>query len=67
MALAKKCDRCGKLYDGYDGSKDKRSTNAIALLDRDEYGKHYTRDCVDLCPECLSELIDWLDSEEEEK
>ena len=40
---AKKCDRCGKLYESYDGSKEFKNTeraNAVILIDRDLDNKY---------------------------
>ena len=47
---AKKCDRCGKLYEHYDGNKEFKNTekaNALFLIDR-------------LCPDCMKNLEEFL-------
>ena len=53
MALANKCDRCGKLYEHYPtGSK--LQYNAIRRLCRTDYGGLIGSDNnIDLCPECM--------------
>jgi len=53
MANAKKCDRCGKLYE-YPICND-----AIQITrDSEIYGSGGER--FDLCDECYSELLTWL-------
>ena len=53
MALAKKCDRCGKLYEHYPtGSKPQY--NAIRRLYKTENGGITSvGESIDLCPECM--------------
>ena len=54
MANAKKCDRCGAFYD--------IKENPILSIERtgtpyinNKYSKY-----IDLCPQCLEELKQWL-------
>lgn len=66
---AKKCDRCGKLYEQYDGSKEFKEqgkANAIIFIDRDLDNKYSSRNSYDLCPECMAQLISFI-SEGKEK
>ena len=51
MALAKKCDRCGKFYDPKDVNICEANVNGLNL-----FGRVY----FDLCPECLVSLAGWL-------
>lgn len=53
MALAKKCDRCGKLYEHYPtGSKPQY--NAIRRLYKTENGGITSVGVsIDLCPKCM--------------
>ena len=55
---AKKCDRCGHLYEHYDGRKSfpKSQSNSIELRDTDIGGKYWSRDCFDLCVSCMEDL-----------
>ena len=62
MAVAKKCDRCGKLYEHYPKSN-KSQSNAISVtlrkIQRDDLGgiANTIHDSViDLCPECMDEF-----------
>jgi len=53
---AKKCDRCNKYYDYYEG------TNGMALMHYDDVNDTDEMTVgLDLCPECLGKLKNWLD------
>ncbi len=54
MSLAKKCDRCGRLYVNY-GEKD-RDANGIMPVHIDDYGSVRSKNAVDLCPQCNEEF-----------
>lgn len=60
--LAKKCDRCGRLYEHYDGTKlfPKSRSNSIGLRDTDIDGKYWPRDSFDLCVSCMAGLEAFL-------
>lgn len=60
--LAKKCDRCGRLYEHYDGQKvfPKSRSNSLSLRDTDCERKFWTRDCFDLCEDCMTKLESFL-------
>jgi hypothetical protein len=63
---AKKCDRCGKLFEHYDGStqfKENGKANGLLLIDRDLDNKYYGRTSYDLCPDCMTELVAFLKKE----
>ncbi len=56
---AKKCDRCGKFYDHYNGNqqfKNGERANAMLLIDRDLDEKYWSRMTYDLCPECMGDF-----------
>ena len=60
MALAKKCDRCGKLYEHYPAGK-KSQANAIRRVCK--YASGYMDrqdDALDLCPECMSAFDEFM-------
>ena len=66
---ARKCDRCGKLYEHYDGSKnfeENGKANGLILIDRDLDNKYWNRKDYDLCPECMSLTISFLHLKEDE-
>lgn len=58
-----KCDRCGKLYEHYDGSKQFKNTkkaNGLQLIDKDIDRKYWSRESYDLCPDCMKGLEKFL-------
>lgn len=62
MAMAKKCDRCGKLYEHYPKSN-KSQNNAISVtlrkIQRDDLGgiaNTIQNSVIDLCKECMDEF-----------
>lgn len=64
---AKKCDRCGKLFEHYDGAKEFKHTeraNAILLIDRDLDNKYWPRKSYDLCPECMKIIAELLNEKD---
>lgn len=52
MGIAKKCDICGKLYEIYDPNSNKEKFNALIPINKDENGKYWSHDHIDLCREC---------------
>lgn len=56
MACAKKCDRCGKLYEQYNSKNDKKNPNGIMILNLDAQRKYYSHGAIDLCPGCMKEF-----------
>lgn len=57
MSSAVKCDRCGKLYESYDGVKLVECGNSYYCFGIFGNGKckHY-----DLCEDCMKSLISWI-------
>lgn len=56
---ARKCDRCDKFYNHYDGQsrfKDGRKANVISLVDRDLDGVCRVKRTYILCPACVGEF-----------
>lgn len=65
MALAKKCDRCGIFYDIYPKSGS-TSFNSIKLVSTDSRGNERIGSIMmDLCPECMGKLKDYLNPKKE--
>ena len=62
MAMAKKCDRCGKLYEHYPkGELTGNRNNAIRRLYKNEYGGISFQDnTIDLCEKCMSEFENFM-------
>ena len=61
MACAKKCDRCGKLYEQYNLLNSKKNPHGIMTLNLDGQRRYYGHDAMDLCPECMKEFREWLE------
>lgn len=53
MAVAKKCDICGKLYEPYNSKKDGNNPNGIMFLNIDDSGSYWKNTALDCCPECM--------------
>ena len=67
MARAKKCDRCGKLHEHYDGCKEFKNSekaNGVILIDRDLDNKYWPRKSYDFCPDCMRKLETFIKNEE---
>lgn len=53
---ARKCDRCGKFYEHYEGSKEFENTvnaNGVYLIDRNMDNTHRYQKIYDFCPDCM--------------
>lgn len=60
MALAKKCDRCGKLYESYSEGH-KSQYNALRLIYRNSTGEVVNGSTAyDLCPECMEKFLTFI-------
>ena len=60
MAIAKKCDVCGKLYELYNLEHDEDKPNGITFLNIDYIQEHYYHDDLDCCPQCMNSIKDHL-------
>lgn len=58
MALAKKCDICGKLYEYYNNE----GVNGIAYIHFTKLGYHDHKRAFDCCPLCLSSINNYIES-----
>lgn len=66
MSLAKKCDRCGNLYEDDNPTKvDDGTFNSIATVMRrfDNTG-YQTNRIFDLCPKCQRMFVNWIAQKE---
>lgn len=61
MALAKKCDRCGRLYNHYPVGDAPGTWNSVRL-ERHAANGHFQsqRDSMDLCTYCMNDLQSFL-------
>ena len=61
MSLAKKCDRCGNLYEPKDIDIRGAIVNGLGLISRDAHNINVVpRRYFDLCPKCLLSFANWL-------
>ena len=60
MAMAKKCDRCGKFYETYNTRNNRENISGIMTLNLDDQGKYYYHEPLDLCPECKDAFEKWM-------
>ena len=67
MAFARKCDRCNNLYEPAPVKIRKKDVNAIMLIDKDFKEEYWTRHTLDLCPQCLKNLKEFLNVFREEE
>ena len=67
MAAAKKCDRCNKLYEGYNLANSAKKFNGIQTLNIDLQGRYYAHKLMDLCPDCSNSFMEWLNAFEDKK
>lgn len=62
MALAKKCNRCGKYYDGYNSGNNPKKINGIIPVNIDHEGRYFSHSPIDFCPECKEDFERWLNN-----
>lgn len=61
MALAKKCDKCGKLYEHYPIGDQAGIFNGIKRVRKTDDGRVNVEErSIDLCPECMDGLNSFL-------
>lgn len=64
MAIARKCDRCGKLYEHYptdDNCEDGEQHNSIRKVYRDvNYKLLAETKPLDLCPDCMRAFNEFM-------
>lgn len=60
---ALKCDRCGGFYDLYGMKNDAKNANGLRLLNVDANRVAYVHDFIDMCPECMKKLYEFLKGE----
>lgn len=61
---AKKCDRCKVLYEEYNAKSYDADPNCLGLYQGESGGIYYLLKRIDLCPECMAKLQEWLKGDE---
>lgn len=64
MADAKKCDRCGKLYEPYNKSRLYGTMRVSAFAFMIENRGYSLDERYDLCPDCMKFLQKWFKGKE---
>ena len=67
MANARKCDRCGKLYEEYNVGNNNKKPNGIQLISLDTSRKYFGYFLMDLCPDCMAQFQEWLKQQDDKK
>ena len=62
MALAKKCDICGKLYETYNFRKNQFKPSGIIFVNVCADDTYYSGNVIDCCPECMNTITDAIKS-----
>ena len=68
MAIARKCDICGILYEIYTQEIENDVVNTIRFAYRNAYGNIENCSAIDCCPTCLESIkqhIEYLSKKEE--
>lgn len=66
MALANKCDRCGKLYECYPIGNRPGIYNAVKRVRKRADGRlDFEEQSKDLCPKCMEKLNAFLKGEQQ--
>lgn len=60
MAIAKKCDVCGKFYEPYNEKNDPKNVNGFMLINIDKERKYYVHNVTDCCPECMDSILNYI-------
>lgn len=66
MAVAKKCDICGALYELYNMKNSEKNWNAVQFYNRDMVDSHFSHGIKDICPDCqkaIGEVVEKLKGE----
>ena len=60
---ARKCDRCGKLYEIYNGLEVVKGGDIYntVRLEKENIANIYKK--LDLCPECMEKLVNFIKNE----
>ena len=59
MAIARKCDRCGKLYEYYPKGN-KVQHNGVQRIYRNKHGSLGHEETFDFCPECMNAFDEFM-------
>ena len=61
MAIAKKCDICGKLYERYNEERNDKRPNGFKLISINPKGEFYGYGAIDCCPDCMESILQHIE------
>lgn len=61
MALARKCDICGKFHDFYNVKKNYENPNGFFLVNTNEDDDYFPAPRTDCCPDCMKSLMEHIE------
>lgn len=62
MALAKKCDICGRFYETYNSKNNQLKPSGIMFVNVCVDDTFYSGDVTDCCPKCMAAIMNAVDS-----
>lgn len=62
MALAKKCDICGRFYETYNSKNNQLKPSGIMFVNVCVDDTFYSGDVTDCCPECMATIVEAVES-----
>lgn len=62
MAIAKKCDICGKYYELYNVARNASKPNGFMVVNIDSKEQYFSHDALDCCPECMDSILAHIES-----
>ena len=57
MALARKCDVCGRFYESYNEKKNSENPNGFMFLSIDTTNQYFSYGKTDCCPVCMESIL----------
>lgn len=61
MAVAKKCDICGRLYESYNEPNNEDKINGLMFLNIDKNQRYFSHKAMDCCPECMKKIKEFIE------
>ena len=65
MSRAYKCDRCGALYESYEGENRDDVLKPTKVMFRTKDRHYYDTQFFDLCQKCMKEILEIMNLDEE--
>lgn len=62
MAIARKCDICGRYYDPYNNTGCLRKSNGVTFISVTNSEEVSTNERYDCCPECIEKVSSFIET-----